>query len=125
MYYKRFEDIPVWQEVRIFINLIFSTIENSAKLKRDYSLCDQLRRASYSISLNIAEGFERGSNKDFAHFVNISKASAGETRAILYILLDNNFINQIVFDDLNSKIVKISCDLANFRKYLKSNKYNK
>jgi len=125
MHYNRFEDIPVWQETRIFINLIFSTIEKSQKLKKDYSLCDQLRRASYSISLNIAEGFERGSNKDFAHFLNIAKASAGETRAILYILLDNNFINQVEFNNLHSKIVKIACNLANFRKFLKNNKHNK
>lgn len=125
MHYIKFENIPIWQESRIFINKIFQVIENNEKLKRDFSLSDQLRRASYSIMLNIAEGFERSSNKEFANFLNIAKGSSGEVRTILYILVDNNFINQKEFKDLHNNITEISCHLSNFRKFLKNNERKK
>lgn len=72
MHYNQFEDVPVWQESRILTNRIYKLIESSPKLQKDYSLLDQLKRAAFSILLNIAEGFERGSNKEFANFLNIS-----------------------------------------------------
>lgn len=118
MQYNQFEDVPVWQETRLFINDIYRVIENSEKLKRDFSLLDQLKRASYSILLNISEGFERGSNKEFANFLNIANGSAGEVRSILYILLDNHYITQETFEKLKKTIMEISSHLANFRKFL-------
>jgi len=86
MKYEQFEDLPVWQSSRQFVNEIYKLIETHSKLAKDFSLTDQLKRCSYSIMLNIAEGFERGSNKEFANFINITKGSAGEVRSILYIL---------------------------------------
>ncbi|MFH0804204.1 MAG: four helix bundle protein [Candidatus Zambryskibacteria bacterium] len=65
MQYKRFEEIKVWNESKNFVNDIYNLIFTHQKLQKDYSLVDQLKRASYSIMLNIAEGFERGSNKEF------------------------------------------------------------
>ncbi|MFA5990991.1 MAG: four helix bundle protein [Candidatus Doudnabacteria bacterium] len=118
MQYNQFEDIPVWQEARLFVTTIYILIEKSDKLKRDFSLLDQLKRASYSILLNIAEGFERGSNKEFANFLNIAKGSAGEVRAIFYILFDNHYIDQETFKKCRTNIIEISSHLANFRKFL-------
>lgn len=125
MQYNQFEDVPVWQETRVFVNMIYKLIENSEKLRKDFSLLDQLKRAAYSILLNIAEGFERGSNKEFANFLNIAKGSAGEVRAILYILLDNHYINQETFENYKKTILEISCHLANFRKFLLKNPTHK
>ena len=121
MQYNQFEDVPVWQETRLFVNLVYKLIENSEKLRRDFSLLDQFKRAAYSILLNIAEGFERGSNKEFANFLNIAKGSAGEVRAILYILLDNRYITQNQFDATKKSVLEISSHLANFRKFLLKN----
>ncbi len=121
MQYKRFEEIKIWNESRIFVNDIYSLFRKNLKLSKDYSLVDQLKRASYSIMLNIAEGFERGSNKEFANFLNIAKGSAGEVRSILYILKDNSYIKDEEFKSLCTKIENISTQLSNFRKYLISN----
>lgn len=121
MIYKRFEDIPIWQEARAFVGKIYEVILNNSKLKTDYSLSDQLKRASYSILLNISEGFERGSNKDFANFLNIAKGSAGEVRAILYIVKDNEYITENAFKDLYTDVEKISLQLSGFRKFLLKN----
>lgn len=121
MQYNQFEDIPVWQEARLLVNKIYKIIESSQKLQKDYSLVDQLKRAAFSIILNIAEGFERSSNKEFANFLNIAKGSAGEVRAILYILLDNNYIVQNQFDETKKFVLEISSHIANFRKFLLKN----
>lgn len=118
MQYRKFEEIPVWNEAKSFVNSIYSLIFTHQKLQKDYSLVDQLKRASYSIMLNIAEGFERGSNKEFANFLNIAKGSAGEVRSILYILRDNQYVEEKEFMDLYSKIEYISANLGNFRKFL-------
>lgn len=125
MQYNQFEDIPVWQETRLFVNMVYKLIESSEKLKKDFSLLDQFKRAAYSILLNIAEGFERGSNKEFANFLNIAKGSAGEVRAILYILLDNRYISQETFEKYKKSILEISSQLANFRKFLLNNPAHK
>lgn len=118
MQYRKFEEIPVWNEAKSFVNGIYNLIFTHQKLQKDYSLVDQLKRASYSIMLNIAEGFERGSNKEFANFLNIAKGSAGEVRSILYILRDNKYIEEKEFTELYSKIEFVSINLSNFRKFL-------
>jgi len=116
MIYKQFEDIPVWQNTRRFINKIYQvTFKN---FRNDFALIDQLKRAVYSVLLNISEGFERRSNKEFANFINIAKGSAGEVRAILYIAKDRNYLNEKEFSELFSDVQEISKQLSKFREYL-------
>ena len=116
MVYRQFEDIPVWQNTRKFINDIYRF--GFRNFKNDYSLIDQYKRAAYSILLNISEGFERRSNKEFANFINIAKGSAGEVRAILYIAKDRDYLNEAEFSELFNNIQDISKQLSKFREYL-------
>jgi len=125
MKYKKFEETPVWQESREFVNSIYTLLNSSKTLKSDYSLSDQLKRASYSIMLNIAEGFERGSNKDCAHFLDFAKGSAGEVRSIMYIMLDNKYITENQFKNMLLKIENISNQLSGFKTYLVKNNFRK
>ena len=120
---SKFEDLPVWQESRVIVNKIYILIDNSIKLKKDFSLTDQLKRSAYSIMLNIAEGFERSSNKEFANFINIAKGSAGEVRCILYVLLDNKYIDKSKFEELYSSLERISMQLSSFRSFLLENSH--
>lgn len=117
MKYKYFEDLPIWQDARKFVSAIYQ-LANPIKFKKDYPLIDQAKRASLSISLNIAEGFERKSNKDFAKFINTAKASAGECRAILYIALDLSYITNDEFTKYIESIKCLSYQLSRFEKYL-------
>src|ERR1700726_4675823 len=81
MAYQSFENLEVWQRsCRLSVDL-FRTFETCRK----YSLKDQIERSGLSIPSNIAEGAERGSSKDFAHFLNFAKGSRGELRTQLYI----------------------------------------
>ena len=118
MKYLKFEDLPIWQQSRELVNEVYRLIEGNRKLRMDFSLTDQIKRAAYSIMLNIAEGFERGGNKEFANFINIAKGSAGEVRSVSYILLDNAYIDNKMFESLQKKLIDMSCNLSNFRAYL-------
>ena len=81
--FKSFEEINSWQKSRIFNKKIYLVTENP-NLKKDFDFVRQIRRASLSISSNIAEGFERNTDKEFIYFLYVAKASAGE--------LDLNYI---------------------------------
>ena len=116
MKYETFEDIPVWKMAKDFSSRIYSIVQKS--FGNDYVMIRQLTRASLSIPLNIAEGFERASNKEFAHFINIAKGSAGEVRTILYIAYDNNYLTNEEFINLKNQITEISKQLSAFRSYL-------
>lgn len=60
----------------------------------DYGLRDQIRRAAVSIPSNIAEGFERQSNKEFIQYLYIAKGSCAELRTQLYLCLALEIINK-------------------------------
>lgn len=84
--YKRFEDTPVWRLAQDYAYAIFEvTREECFKYRGD--LVNQLRRAGLSISNNIAEGFARGTTKDFINFLYISRGSCAETRSMLFFAL--------------------------------------
>lgn len=112
-----FEEINSWQNARVFNKKIY-TITDSDSFRKDFDLARQIRRCSVSISSNIAEGFERNTDKEFIHFLYIAKGSAAEVRSQLYLALDLNYITQETFDDLFSEITEISRLLGGFIKYL-------
>jgi four helix bundle protein len=89
---KTFEGLEVWQHARKLVKEIYG-VSNRGPFSKDFGLRDQLRRASISILSNIAEGFERSGNKEFAHFLFMAKGSAGELRAQLYVALDLAYIS--------------------------------
>ena len=81
---------------------------------------DQLQRASVSIMNNIAEGFERNSNKEFIRFLSYSKGSAGEIRSLMYVALDLKFISQNEFNKLFEDAEILIKKISSLIKYLKS-----
>jgi len=116
---KRFEDLDVWQRACDLAVQVYKLTEEYEGLKRDYGLKDQIRRAAVSIGSNIAEGFERGSKKEFIQFLYIAKGSAGELRTQLHILKEINYISLEKFESLLREIVSLSKQIARFIDYLK------
>ena len=85
MPYRRFEDLPVWQDA---IRLAVSVVEmaDRGSFRRASGLQDQILRAVASISNNVAEGFERGSVDELIAFLYYAKGSAAEVRSMLHLL---------------------------------------
>jgi four helix bundle protein len=85
MTYKRFEDVPVWQKAIELGRAVYRFTERPA-FKGQFSLRDQVERASVSVSNNIAEGFERGTTQELLTFLYYSRGSAGEVRSMLCLI---------------------------------------
>lgn len=116
---ERFEDIQAWALARDLVRRVYE--ESSAPgFSRDFALRDQIRRAAVSIMSNIAEGFERGGDREFAQFLCVAKGSCGEARAQLYVALDQGYISQETFRELTDLCVNVSKMLAGLIKYLKA-----
>ncbi|MBZ5515840.1 MAG: four helix bundle protein [Acidobacteriia bacterium] len=85
MKYERFEQLPVWQAAIEFAVEIYALTAKPV-FRRHRSLRDQVERAAVSVSNNIAEGFERGTNNELLSFLYIARGSAGEVRSMLHLL---------------------------------------
>lgn len=114
---NRFEDIEGWKKARRLTQQIYQ-ISAAGLFSRDYGLRDQIRRASVSIMSNIAEGFERDGNKEFAQFLSIAKGSVGEVKSQFYVALDVGFIDQARFSNLYGQADETGKLIAGFRRYL-------
>ena len=117
---KRFEDLDAWNVSRELANLIYSFGRGGA-LGKDYGFRDQIQRAAVSVMNNIAEGFERGSNKDFAKFLFIARASTGEVRSMLYLALDQKYITPEQFKEAHDLCVRESQLCWGLIKHLQKN----
>jgi four helix bundle protein len=112
MAYQSFEDLEVWQRGCRLAVAIYGAFADC----RRFSLKDQVERAGLSIPSNIAEGAERGSAKDFAHFLNFSKGSCGELRTQLYIARKMKALAKNEFEKLVAETKEISAMLQGLRR---------
>ena len=114
---QQFEDLSVWQDARRLVDAVYTASKVRA-FARDYALREQIRRAAISTMSNIAEGFERGTRKEFVQFLNIAKGSNGEVRSQLHVALDQKYINDAEFSTLCESAMMLSKRLAVFIRYL-------
>jgi four helix bundle protein len=114
-----FEDIEAWKLARELCKEI-GTMIDSGLFKNNYRLIGQIEGSSGSIMDNIAEGFERGSRKEFIVFLGYAKGSSGELRSQLCKAFDRKYITQEMFDMLQQKTISISSMLQKFISYLLS-----
>jgi len=114
---KRFEDLESWKKARQLTNKVYEATA-AGNFTRDFGLKDQIRRASISILSNIAEGFERGGDKEFLQFLAVAKGSCGEVRAQLYIAVDQGYLSQDMFERLFNSANEIGRLISGLMKYL-------
>lgn len=113
----RFENLEIWTLSREFVLLIYK-ITKSFPEEEKFGLTLQLRRAAISVSLNIVEGSDRKSDKEFIRFLRISLASLEEVIAGLYLALDLNFMNKKDFDSVYEGSRKLVAKIVSLIKKL-------
>ena len=111
---ERFEDIRAWQKAKELSVAIYRLFEHS----KDFGFKDQIQRASVSVMNNIAEGFERRGNKEFAYFLYVAKGSCGELRSVLILAKELGKINDSDFELLFKQAEEISKMNSGFIKTL-------
>jgi four helix bundle protein len=121
---KSFEELEVWKRGRTLASELYGR-SSQGHFARDFGLRDQIRRAAISIVSNIAEGFERGGNKEFIHFLYIAKGSAAELRSQLYVCLDLHYIDQREFEIFSEQLLSLSRQLNSLIRYLEQTSLTK
>jgi four helix bundle protein len=116
---RRFEDIVGWQKARELVKVIYQMTNELEGFRKDFGLKDQIRRAAVSSMSNVAEGFARTSDKEFANFLSIARGSVAEVQSQLYIALDLGYINDNTFNTAYVLADETSRLLTNFMKYLR------
>lgn len=115
---NKFEEIISWKEARQ-LNRVLRRLIKQKRFERNFGLISQIERSAGSIMDNIAEGFERGGNKEFVQFLFIAKGSCGELRSQVYRALDDGYINQEEFDLIFTSCLRISNLIHRMIEYLK------
>jgi len=106
----KFEDLNVWQEAMELTEAVYKAFNQC----NNFSFRDQIRRASVSIPANIAEGFDRQTNKEFIQFLFIAKGSAAEARTLLMLAKRLGYIDENNYNTLIESTRKISAMLFKF-----------
>jgi len=112
----KFEDLRIWQEARELVKDIYLDFKDCS----DWGFKKQIQDAGVSIMNNIAEGFERKSNKEFSRFLDISKASAGEVRSMYYSAEDLKYVDFETAQNRRNTAKHISGGISGLMNYLKS-----
>lgn len=109
-----FERLLVWRRAREVVRVVYR-LSDSGRLRNDWPLRDQMRRAAISVVSNVAEGYERGRRGELRQFLGIAKGSCGELRAQLYIAKDVGYVDGEEFEDLLTRLMEVSRLLSRFR----------
>jgi four helix bundle protein len=119
MKYKRFEELPCWQDARELSRVVFELTRQEA-FSRDFSFKDQIWRAAVSVMDNIAEGFDDGSPNEFVRFFGYAQRSASEIQSQLYRALDCGYISRDQFESVYKAAASCRKQIKGFRRYLRS-----
>lgn len=120
MGYQTFKDLKIWQGSKELTVKIYN-LTNIGKFSKDYALREQIRKASISIPSNIAEGYERNSDKDFIRFLLIAKGSLSELRTQLEIAYEIGYIGKDEFNSLDEDCRKLGSMMTNLIKARRKN----
>jgi four helix bundle protein len=113
---EKFEDIESWNEARLLVKEIYRLFANI----KDYGFRDQIQRAAISVMSNIAEGFDRRSNKEFLQFLVIARGSVSEVKSLSYAALDIGYIDKNIFENISEHCFKLTSLINGFIRYLRT-----
>lgn len=97
-----FEGLEVWQKSVEFAEEVINPVEQIDTKRKHYRLIEQLEASSTSVSMNIAEGQGRYSDKEFIHFLHVARGFLFETITLLQIFYDKDWIDQSAFSRIKN-----------------------
>ncbi len=113
---ERFEDVESWKEARLLVRDVYKLLSTC----KDFGFKDQMQRAAVSIMSNIAEGFDRGSNREFIQFLVIARGSVSEVKSLAYAGLDIDYVDANAFKTIVDRCTKLINLLNGFIRFLKN-----
>ena len=120
---KRFEDLEIWQQARQLCKIVYD-LTAEGTFKNDYRFRDQIRASAGSVMDNIAEGFNRGGNKEFYQFLSVSEGSLGEVRSQSYRAFDVKYINEEKLNEILAATDILGKKIWSLMQHLKSAEIN-
>ena len=116
---KRFEDLWIWQQARILVKEIYTDFSQNAVGSRDFGFKDQIQRAGISTMNNIAEGFERHTDAEFARFLDMAKGVCGEVRSMYYSAEDLTYVDHQTAETRRSRTKQIAAGISSLIGHLR------
>ena len=117
---KRFEELRIWQDAKAQASDLYRTFGADSISGRDFGFRNQIQRCGLSVMNNIAEGFERKTDADFARFLDISKGSNGEVRSMLYLAEDLGYLDSETGEKMRHHSEKLSRAIQTLSKHLRT-----
>ncbi len=114
---ETFQDLKVWQKSHTLILEIYKLTKRFPNDEK-FGIISQIRRSTVSIATNIVEGQKRKSTKDYLHFLNLSNSSLEETKYLLLLSRDLNYVDHEHYEMLINYCNEIGRMLSGLRKSL-------
>lgn len=117
---RDYKKLDVWSKAHQLTLFIYKEVLPQMSVEEKFALTSQLRRSSYSIPLNIAEGCGKNTNKDFVHYLDIALGSAHEVEYTCLLIFDLSYILPQLYEEVNKAINEVKAMLISFIKYLRN-----
>jgi four helix bundle protein len=119
---KSFEEMECWKAAVALDAAVYRLFKTPA-LRNEFELKGQMLRSAGSVADNIAEGFERGGNKEFIQYLFIAKGSCGELRSQFHRAMERQLIDVGIFSEYLAKCRSVSGMLGNLISHLKESDF--
>ncbi|WP_443937666.1 four helix bundle protein [Pedobacter sp. MW01-1-1] len=116
---RDYQKLDVWKKAHLFTLQVYTEILSVMSIEERFALTQQIRRATYSIPLNIVEGSGKHTDKDFTCYLDNALGSAKEVEYAFILIRDLNYINEELCALVNKSINEIKAMLIAFIKFLR------
>ena len=118
---RTFEELWIWKQARLLVPDVYRDFGDNAPAGRDFGFRSQIQRSAISIMNNIAEGFERMTDSDFARFLDIAKGSTGEVRSMYYAAEDLHYLSPAAAEERRTHCRQIGSGISSLASHLRTN----
>jgi four helix bundle protein len=116
---RDYQKLEVWKKAHLFTLHVYKEIFPLMPPEEKFALTQQIRRATYSIPLNIVEGCGKSTEKDFARYLDNALGSSKEVEYAFILISDLGYISQEKYTIVNRKINEVKAMLIGFLKFIR------